>query len=69
MLFSASECAVEEFEVVYTCDMQVYVTGEMLHWIMWEAVRRLEEINLRVCTWSVGVSTVMLYIVGDPLCL
>ena len=24
------------------------VTGELLYWIMWEAVRRLEEINLKV---------------------
>ena len=24
------------------------VTGQMLYWIMWEAVRRLEEINLKV---------------------
>ncbi len=25
------------------------VTGQELFWIMWEAVRRLEKINLKVC--------------------
>ena len=27
---------------------QLGVTGNSLYWIMWEAVRRLEEINLKV---------------------
>lgn len=30
------------------CICREGVTGHMLYWIMWEAVRRLEEINLKV---------------------
>ena len=34
-----------------TLNIHVYnvgVTGQLLYWIMWEAVRRLEEMNLKV---------------------
>ena len=31
----------------YLC-YNVGVTGQLLYWIMWEAVRRLEEMNLKV---------------------
>ena len=35
------------FYTMFIC-FYIGVTGEMLYWIMWEAVRRLEEINLKV---------------------
>ena len=34
--------------VIYVCIFHEGVTGQMLYWIIWEAVRRLEEINLKV---------------------
>ena len=30
------------------CMYNIGITGQSLYWIMWEAVRRLEEINLKV---------------------
>lgn len=32
---------------------KIGVTGQMLFWIMWEAVRRLEEIGLKVINFVV----------------
>lgn len=51
------------------------VTGEMLYWIMWEAVRRLEEINLKVCTCITSHFLIMcllcmnIYTMKNSLCL
>ena len=38
--------------------MYVGVTGELLYWIMWEAVHRLEECGLKVCHLFVCLSKV-----------